>query len=390
MNIVEVTDKKTEKHFLDVARKIYKDDKVWVCPLDMDIRGIFNPAKNVFFRKGEAARWILFDEKERVIGRVAAFIDREKSVTWDQPVGGMGFFECIENREAAFLLFDTAKLWLESKGMEAMDGPINFGENERYWGLLIDGFTHPGFGMPYNPAYYQSFFEEYGFKEFYKQYSYHLDLSKEFPERFWKIAEWVSKKPGYSFRHFEWKDSEKFIADLVQIYNEAWSASREAFTPMDPNDIRNTLNDAKLILDERFVWFAYYENHPIAFFIIFPDVNQILKPLKGKLNILNILRFLWMKKTGKMTRLRAFVAGVSPKFQNAGVESAIFWHLDKVMDYKQYKELELSWVGDFNQKMLSLYEAVGGILAKTHITYRCLFDPNAKFKSYKEYFHQDK
>lgn len=390
MNIVEVTDKKTEKHFLDVARKIYKDDKVWVCPLDMDIKGIFNPAKNVFFRKGEAARWILFDEKERVIGRVAAFIDREKSVTWDQPAGGMGFFECIENREAAFLLFDTAKLWLESKGMEAMDGPINFGENERYWGLLIDGFTHPGFGMPYNPAYYQSFFEEYGFKEFYKQYSYHLDLSKKFPERFWKIAEWVSKKPGYSFRHFEWKDSEKFIADLVQIYNEAWSASREAFTPMDPNDIRNTLNDAKLILDERFVWFAYYENHPIAFFIIFPDVNQILKPLKGKLNIINILRFLWMKKTGKMTRLRAFVAGVSPKFQNAGVESAIFWHLDKVMDYIQYKELELSWVGDFNHKMLSLYEAVGGKLAKTHVTYRYLFNTETKFKSYKEYFHQVK
>jgi hypothetical protein len=390
MNIVEVADKKTRQQFLDVARMIYKDDKFWVCPLDMDINGIFNPGKNVFFRKGEAARWILMDERYQVIGRIAAFIDREKAVTWDQPTGGMGFFECIESKEAAFLLFDTAKKWLESKGMEAMDGPVNFGENERFWGLLIDGFTQPGFGMPYNPAYYQSFFEDYGFREFYKQYSYHLDLTKEFPNRFWKIAEWVSKKPGYSFRHFEWKEKEKFIADLVQIYNDAWSASREAFTPMDPNDIRNTLDDAKLIVDERFIWFAYYENHPIAFFIIFPDVNQILKPLKGKLNIINILRFLWMKKTGKMTRLRAFVAGVVPKFQNVGIESAIFWHLDKVMDYKQYKELELSWVGDFNHKMLSLYEAVGGKLAKTHITYRYLFNPEAEFKSYKEYFHQDK
>jgi len=91
-----------------------------------------------------------------------------------------------------------------------------------------------------------------------------------------------------------------------------------------------------------------------------------------------------------MNRLRALVAGVAPKHQNAGIESAIFWHLDKVMDYKQYKEIELSWVGDFNPKMLSLYEAVGGKLAKTHLTYRCLFDPNARFRTYAEFFHQNR
>jgi hypothetical protein len=388
MKVIEVLDQKTEQQFLDVARLLYKDDKVWVCPLDMDLKAVFNPEKNIFFRKGEAVRWILLDEKEELIGRIAAFIDREKAYSWDQPAGGMGFFECIANKEAAFLLFDTAKHWLKSKGMEAMDGPVNFGENHRFWGLLVDGFTHPGYGMPYNHTYYQSFFEEYGFRIFYKQFSFHLDITKKFPERFWKIAEWVSKKPGYSFKHFDWKEREKFIADMVKIYNDAWAATREVFTPMDPNDLRNTLEDAKLIIDGRFIWFAYFNEEPIGFFIMFPDVNQIIKPLKGKLNLLNILRFLWMKNTKKMNRIRALVAGVSPKFQNAGVESAVFWHLDKVMDYKQYKEIELSWAGDFNPKMVSLYEAVGGVLAKTHITYRYLFNPNANFRTYKEFFHQ--
>ncbi len=390
MKIIEVTDSKTGQEFLDVARRIYKNDPVWVCPLDMDIRGIFDPAKNLFFKKGEATRWILKNDSGELIGRIAAFIDKEKAFTWDQPTGGLGFFECINDREAAFVLFDTAKNWLQAKGMAAMDGPVNFGENERYWGLLVDGFTHPGFGMPYNPGYYQKFFEDYGFRIFYKQFSYHLDITKPFPVRFWKIAEWVSQKPGYSFRHFRWSEQEKFIADMVQIYNDAWSATRDVFTPMDPQGLRNTLKDAKLILDERFIWFAYNDGQPVAFFIMFPDANQILKPLKGKLSIINILRFLWMKKTGKMNRLRALVAGVAPKHQNAGIESAIFWHLDKVMDYKQYKEIELSWVGDFNPKMLSLYEAVGGKLAKTHITYRCLFDPKARFRTYAEFFHQNR
>ncbi len=390
MRIINVIDKKTEQKFLDTARIIYKQDKVWVCPLDSEVKAVFDPAINVFFKKGEAARWILVDNNERLIGRIAAFIDREKAFTWDQPTGGIGFFECIEDKDAAFLLFEKAKEWLNSKGMEAMDGPVNFGENDRFWGLLVDGFTHPGYGMPYNHRYYQKFFEEYGFRVFYKQFSYHLDLTKKFPERFWKIAEWVSSKNGYSFKHFSWADKEKFISDLVKIYNEAWSVSRDVFSPMDPNNLRKTLNSAKPVLIEKFVWFAYYEGEPIGFFIIFPDVNQLIKPFYGKLNFLNIIRFLWRKKTKKMNRLRAFVAGVVPKFQNTGVESAIFWHLDKVMDYEQFKELELSWVGDFNTKMLSLYEAVGGKLAKTHITYRCLFNSGATFKTYKEYFHQNK
>jgi hypothetical protein len=63
----------------------------------------------------------------------------------------MGFFECIDKQEAAFLLFDTCKAWLEKAGMEAMDGPINFGENESYWGLLVEGFDNPSYGMNYHP-----------------------------------------------------------------------------------------------------------------------------------------------------------------------------------------------------------------------------------------------
>jgi len=70
--------------------------------------------------------------------------------------------------------------------------------------------------------------------------------------------------------------------------------------------------------------------------------------------------------------------GVKPKFQKSGIESAIFWHLDKVMKRKpHYTELELSWVGDFNPKMRALHESVGAVFAKKHVTYRCLFKEEA-------------
>ena len=80
----------------------------------------------------------------------------------------MGFFECINDQESADLLFDTAKTWLINRGMEAMDGPINFGETDKYWGLLVDGFTHPSYEISYNHCYYQELFENYGFRTYYK------------------------------------------------------------------------------------------------------------------------------------------------------------------------------------------------------------------------------
>ena len=86
-----------------------------------------------------------------------------------------------------------------------------------------------------------------------------------------------------------------------------------------------------------------------------------------------------------MTRVRGIVAGVIPKYQNSGIESAIFKHFFEVFKKKTYyKELELSWVGDYNPKMISIYEAMGMKYAKTHITYRYLFDPNAEFIRYKD------
>ncbi|MFA8434515.1 MAG: GNAT family N-acetyltransferase [Marinifilaceae bacterium] len=380
MKIIEVSNSQTRQEFLDVARIIYKNEKNWACPLDGEINGIFDPKQNNFFRHGDAIRWILKDEEGNLIGRIAAFINEEKAFSFDQPTGGCGFFECIDDKVAAFLLFDTAKSWLKERGMEAMDGPVNFGENDNHWGLLVDGFMPQGFGMPYHKTYYKEFFESYGFKVYYEQYSYHLDLKKPFPERFWKIAGWIAQKPGFTFEHFRYDNQEKYVQDIISIYNEAWQF-HENFTALDPEDIRKMAREGKGVIEEEFIWFAYHEGKPIAFFVMMPDVNQILIKLNGKLDFWNKLKFFYYLKRKTITRARITVMGVTPKYQRFGVESAIFWHMDKVMKRKpHYNELELSWVGDFNPKMVSIYESVGGVKMKTHYTYRYLFDRNAEFQ----------
>lgn len=374
MKLIEVSDKRIAKRFLDVVATVYQSDNIYVRPLDESIESIFDPEKNVFFSHGEATRWILEDNEGKLIGRVAAFINRKKAFNFEQPTGGMGFFECIDDEGAAMLLFNTCRNWLEARGMKAMDGPVNFGENDNFWGLLVDGFTHPSYGMNYNPPYYRKFFEDYGFAFYFEQITNHLDMTKTFPERFWKIADWVLAKPGFTFQHFNWSAADKFLNDVKEVYDEGWQF-HENFTPLETKDLEKTMKDAKSILIEEFIWFAYYDRKPIAFFVMFPDANQILKHFNGKMNLWNKLRFIYYKKVQPFTRSRITVMGVVPKYQRTGVESGIFWHMNKEMKARpNYKEVELSWVGDFNPKMRQLHESVGAVFAKRHITYRKLFE----------------
>ncbi|WP_299576131.1 GNAT family N-acetyltransferase [uncultured Sunxiuqinia sp.] len=381
MQLVKVEDKRQVDAFHQLPYIIYKDDKNWVPPLRMMVEDVFNLKKNNALKKGNACRWVLYKNDE-LVGRIAAFHTSGYAGQFDQLTGGVGFFESIDDQEVANTLFDTAKAWLESEGMEAMDGPINLGENFFNWGLLVDGFMQQSYGMNYHPRYYQQLWENYGFQTYYQQFSYHLNItSPDLPERFWKIAAWMSKKPGYKFEHFRFKKREKYITDFIEIYDKAWN-KHDNYKQIDRQDLRDMISQSKLILEEEFIWFVYRDGKPIAFFMMIPDVNQLVKYFpSGKMNLLKLLRMLYLKRKKVINRCRVLVMGVVPEFQKSGIESAIFYQLRQVLLKKDwYDEMELSWVGDFNPKMISIFEAVGGKKMKTHLTLRYLFDREKEFK----------
>ncbi|OFX33439.1 MAG: hypothetical protein A2W90_20780 [Bacteroidetes bacterium GWF2_42_66] len=381
MEIIQVTDKKAVTAFHELPLHIYRNDKNWVPSLRMMIENIFNPQKNAGFINGDARRWLVKD-KDHIIGRIAAFYDRSKIEEVTEPVGGIGFFECENNQQAASLLFDAARDWLKSEGFTAMDGPVNFGENFFHWGLLVDGFRQQGFGMQYHPAYYKQLFEEYGFKTYYQQFSYHIDItSPDLPERFWKIAAWVAQKKDFHYKTFSFKEQDRCINDFLTIHHQAWNKHHN-YKPINREDLKALIRDAKMVLEEDFIWYVYHKNEPIAFFMMIPDLNQLLKYLKdGKLNLFRIIKLLYLKHKKVMTRCRVLVMGVVPKFQRSGIESGIFWQIRQVLLKKNwYNEMELSWVGDFNPKMISLFKSVGSQYAKTHETMRYLFDRNKPFE----------
>ena len=382
MKLIEVKDPTSKKQFHQLPDIIYRSDQNFIQPLKDEIEKIFDPDKNASFIHGDARRWVL-EEGGHLVGRIAAFYDKSKTKNLDQPTGGIGFFECINRQDDANLLFDTARNWLAKQGMEAMDGPINFGENMFHWGLQIEAEGKPTFGMQYHPKYYKSLFENYGFRLYYRQFSYVLDTKKPFPERFWKVAERVVNKPDVRVEHFRFDKKDQFINDLLEIYNDTWHTFRDEAASLHFEDIDAVFRDAKAIINEELIWFVYKNDEPVCFMVMIPDVNQILAHFNGKLNFLDKIRFLYLKNTKTITRVRALVMGIKPQYQRLGMESAIFWKLKEVFGrLDHYTEVELSWSGDFNPRVIALYEATGAEQRKTHATYRYLFDRSKEFVRY--------
>ena len=376
---IKVVNSKTDiEAFHSLPFMINEGDANWIAPLRQDVEKVFDQEKNPFFTHGECERWILNDDHGKTIGRVAAFINKDLAFTEDVPTGGCGFFEVIENKEAAFLLFDTAKSWLKERDMQAMDGPINFGERNAFWGLLVEGFTEPTYLMNYNPAYYKDFFEAYGFKDYFRQLSFGLPVNMARPEKYNLFYERLLKQ-GYRFEHASKNNLEKYAEDFRIIYNQGWHNFHN-FHEMSKEQTLAIMKSMKPVMIDYLLWFGYYKDEPVAMFIMLPELNQWFKHLHGNLNWWGMIKFLYYKTFGYNDKIFGTVFGVVPQHQRKGVEAGIVMAADRVVRPKnKWKWIELTWIADFNPKMVHTCETIGGKIVKTHVTYRLMFDPNAPF-----------
>lgn len=389
MRIVEVgANRAYQTEFIQFPMRLYRTDPCWIRPLDTDVAEVFDPARNERFAHGECVRYLLLNDRNETIGRVAAFVDYTiAGLDNDQPTGGIGFFECINDQSAAFALFDAGKAWLQRRGLEAMDGPINFGDRDRWWGLLVDGFDRePNYCMPYTKPYYVLFFENYGFQDYFKQFTFGIPttwakltaMSQAVKDRARRIYE----NPEYSFRTLDKRDLPAAAEQFRHIYNAAWGG-HAGVHEMSAVQAQTLMQKLKPVLDEKIIYFAYHGDEPVAFFVCLPELNQIFKYVNGKLDLIGKLKFLW--HTLRKTNRKAFgvVFGVAPAYQGKGLEAAIALRMPHEADHNpdfQYDTLEMNWVGDFNPIMVRFVSQLGSTIVKTHVTYRYLFDRTKPFK----------
>lgn len=381
MKLHAVSTVEDERTFVSFPESLYAGLPARIRPLEEDIRAVFDPDANKTFEYGECTRWLL-KEQGKVLGRIAAFVTRQKSDTGNAAIaGGVGFFECIDRQDAADALFNGARQWLAEKGATYMDGPVNFGRRDKWWGLLTKGFEQePNYQCNFNPPYYQKLFEGYGFQTYYEQFTFRRRIADPVSPRLEKKAALIAENPSYTFEHFRASEFDRYARDIFEVYNKAW-VKHEGVNPITPEQGMNLFKRLRPILDERIIWIAYFEKTPVAIFVNIPEINQILKHLNGTLKGLGKIKFLWYKKMRPTRKVLGMIFGVVPEHQGKGVDGAIIRHFAQyAISRLPYEIFEMNGIGDFNPKMVIVAKQVGGDITKIHTTYRYLFDRNAPFE----------
>ena len=383
MQLTEVKDAATKREFILANVLPNRQNPHYIRPLDKDVESVFSPQTNKAFRHGECIRWVLKNNNGQLIGRIAAFVNSKyRNKGDDMKVGGMGFFDCINDQQAADMLFDVAKHWLMQKGMEAMDGPINFGERDRWWGLVVEGFQEPLYGMNYNPPYYRQLVENYGFKPFFNQICFGLDPLAPLKPRLFERHAMVARDPGFRAVHINKDHLKKYAADFATIYNAAW-AQHGGMKELRTEQVLQMFHTMKPVMDENIIWFVYHHDRPVAVLVNLPDLNQWFKYLNGRFDIWGKLKFFWLKRTKTCKKFTGLVFGIVPEYQGKGVDSYMAVEASRVLRSGKlpYTEYEMQWIGDFNPRMLNVAEHLGDVSrSRILTTYRYLFDRTREFR----------
>jgi len=371
VNIRRVATDADRDLFLDVPWRVYAGDDNWVPPLRSSIAKEF-ASTNPFFQYGKLQQFLAIrtiDGKDEVVGRVVAAINHRLIEKEGQPVGLVGYFECIDAYEVAVALLDAACDWLRSHGMTVVRGPIDLSTHNRCL-FLIDGFdSPPTIMMPYNPAYYPEFFERYGWTKGRDAYAYLIKFDSDLPPQYEKGYR-IATKSGISFRKLSVK-GDAFWDDVRAIYRLFTTsfANNYSSSPRTEEEFLEEAMDLKDLVDPDIFWIAEYNNEMVGFFMALPDYNIVLKRVNGKLNWLGILKFLWYRR--QINQGRVIVICSLPEQRRRMVPLALIYlaMVNGTRKKRPYTCAELGYVYEDNAASRKVTEATGSKIYKTYRIY---------------------
>lgn len=348
MKITEVTSGAELKLFVKLTYQLYKDDETWVPPLLSEVYAQFDRRKNPTLDHCEYALFLL-EHEGRIVGRIAAFIDSIAIEAWQEPVGLFGYYECINDREASVMLLDAAAGWLRDKGMKHMRGPWSFVSEE--WGLVIEGFKpSPVVMAPYNFEYYIDHLSTYGLEKVKDLLVYYISAREGYsiPERILTLTDDVAKRYDIHTRQLNMKDYWNEVERVIELSNTSL-INNWGYTSVTMEEARAIAHDLKPVLQSRGVIFAEdRDGRPVGFAIAIPDVNTLIKGMKGSL-----LPFGWLKLVTGLPKLRSyrlFALGVLPEYHGKGIDSLLYRALYETL-YHPELWLEINYVLEDNAPM---------------------------------------
>ena len=387
MRIIEVKAAADWTLFHSVPGLVYADDPNWIFPIASDVEDTFNPNKNLVYKQGASALFVLMDDKNLPVGRIAAFIDHLRNTALPYPIGGIGFFECVENNDYADALFERAEAWLVEQGAAAVDGPINFGERDKYWGLLDRGWYPPLFLENYQPRYYKKFFTRRGYIPF-EQILTLRGETKDIPtERFKAFADRIRRTSNVVVEGFKFSEAERYARDFCEVYNASFKDFQH-FKPVNPELVHRFLQGARPFIDPNLMCIVYFDGKPAGFCLLFPDLNPLLKPFHGKLNWLNGLKFLLKKHLTKSFSAKGMGFGVHPDYRTKGISAFLLEFMASDRNKRVYPIMYLPTIRAHNKEIISIYDRMFVSVNRVHIAYRKALKAGVEIEPF-DFFPED-
>ena len=361
--------------FISFPWAVYKDDAYWVPPLISERKEFLDKEKSPFFKHAKGDFFIA-RRGDKVVGTIAAFTNELYNEFQETNDGWFGFFEVLEDPEAAEALLSTAVEWSKTAGHDSVIGPAQFSTNDEL-GLLIDGFNdRPRILMTYNPPRYQKYIENSGFEKAMDLWAYSLSLAhfkENMPEKLIRVTEKIRTRKNFRIRSVNMKKFDEEVEKVKKIYNNSWDRNW-GFVPFTDPEIDRLAASLKPILDPSVVFFVELDGEAIGFGLSLPDLNQPLHlayPKPTTLEALTMVKMAWhWKVRRKVDWLRVFALGVLPEYRGTGVDALIYMETAKAALRKGYKWAEMSWILENNEMINRTSQLLGGKIYKTYRMYQ--------------------
>ena len=364
------------REFIDLPYRLHAGTP-WIPPLKLERYAFLTRPLNPFFKHGEA-EFFLARRDGRVVGRVSAQYDRNFNDFHSNRWGFFGMLEFTDDQAVVDALLGAAEDWLRSRGRDRLIGPYDLTINEEC-GVLIDGFEiEPMIHQPWHPRYYQQRIEAAGLLKAMDVLHWNLRLDDR-DGRMLPIlprqAQRARERYGIRIRRMSFWGLGKDLEEFQKVYNAAWSRNW-SFQPLDEHDIADMAMLYRLVFDKRWFMLAENDREVVAAAITIPDINQVLKKMKGRLLPLGWWYYLNRKRI--IDRCRVGFLGVLPEYQHTGVAAQLYLENFDMAAQSRIKWGEPGWILETNHSMNRGLEAMGGRVVKRMRIYERLLEEGAE------------
>jgi len=368
IEIVAVENKKALNEFVELPFSIYRDDHHWVAPLRIAVKELMDRHKHPFYANADA-EFFLARQGGRVVGRIAAIIDRNHNQFHQEKAGFFGFYESVNDVAVARALLERARQWVFERGAEFLRGPVNPSTNYEC-GMLIEGFDlDPMVMMTYNPKYYPVLMDQVGLRKAKDLLAYLSNANTIDMKKIGRVADKVLATNGVRVRPINMKDFAADVDKVWNVYRAAWSRNW-GFIPMTHEEFVQMGKEMKMILKPELVLIGEVGDRVVGFALALPDVNHALKPARGSLFPTGLLKILYYQRL--IRNVRVLALGVVEEYRASGLAAGFYATLVRSARKLGFGDCEMSWILEDNVLMNRSLEVMG---AKRYKTYR-IYDWN--------------